>query len=230
METPSSDLQDYVNILLHDLRTHVNSVIGFSDLLLEGSYSPEAAKDFLAIINKAGNKMSGMINNYLLLEKIKHGQATLKKMPIGILSFFNDIKKTFTDLKTSERFLVAFKKNETDPLDVNLLKKEVAINHSLFSTLLSNLLNNAIEACATDDRIGVNIYEEDKILCISISNPGEIPEKIRENLFQKFVTGKEKGTGLGLYSAKMVAEAHDGELIYEPLPGGTRFIVKVPFI
>jgi signal transduction histidine kinase len=46
-------------------------------------------------------------------------------------------------------------------------------------------------------------------------------------LFQKFVTGKSTGTGIGLYSAKLIAEAHGWELIYEPLPGKTCFLIKI---
>ncbi|MFA6514029.1 MAG: HAMP domain-containing sensor histidine kinase [Patescibacteria group bacterium] len=224
------EMQDYVNILFHDLRSHVNNVIGFSELLLEETYSPEATKDFLAIINKAGNEMSNMVNNYLLLSKLEHNQANLEKMPISVLNFFNEIKKNFADLKASKRFFVLFKKHENSFLDISLFNKEIAINNSLFSALLRNLLRNATEACTEDDQIDVNIYEENNILCVSIFNKGEVPEKIREKLFQKFATSKEKGTGLGLYSAKTIAEAHGGELVYEPLPGGTRFIVSIPFV
>jgi signal transduction histidine kinase len=66
-------------------------------------------------------------------------------------------------------------------------------------------------------------------LCISFTNQGEVPGEIKSKLFNKFGTSKKTGTGLGLYGAKLIIEAHGGTIDYEPLEGGTRFIVRIPF-
>lgn len=172
--------------------------------------------------------MLKMVDNYLLLEKIESGQVNLARAPISILDLVNEIKKNFSDLKIGGNISISLKKQAANFLDSELLQKKVLINENIFPSLISNLLRNAIEA-SPEGLVLVNVYAEDS-LCISFSNQGVIPDEIQKNLFQKFNTSKRNGTGLGLYSAKMIAEAHGGKLIYEPLPEGTRFIVTLPLI
>lgn len=82
-------------------------------------------------------------------------------------------------------------------------------------SLFQNLLKNACEAAPEESRVTVNLLNENP-LRIVIHNKGAIPAEIRERFFDKFVTyGKEGGTGLGAYSAKMLAEAQNGTISLE---------------
>jgi signal transduction histidine kinase len=64
---------------------------------------------------------------------------------------------------------------------------------------------------------------------VAIANQGEVPESIRERFFEKYVTaGKPKGTGLGAYSARRVAQAHGGDIIMQTGGGETTLTVSLP--
>ena len=79
-----------------------------------------------------------------------------------------------------------------------------------------------------EDEITINIYEEDG-LCLNFFNKGEIPKEIKKKLFNKFISSKKNGTGIGLYSAKLIAKAHKGDIHYQSVIGVTKFILKIPF-
>jgi CheY-like chemotaxis protein len=79
-------------------------------------------------------------------------------------------------------------------------------------SMLSNLLKNAVEASPDGGEININL-DEDKNGKISISNDGAVPEEIRDNFFDKYTTsGKQDGTGLGTYSASLIARTQGGDI------------------
>jgi signal transduction histidine kinase len=81
-------------------------------------------------------------------------------------------------------------------------------------SLLNNLIKNACEAAPERTRVIATLYAGSP-LRIEIVNKGAIPEPIRERFFDKFVTdGKSGGTGLGTYSARLLARAQYGEVAF----------------
>ncbi|MDP1709092.1 MAG: ATP-binding protein [Gammaproteobacteria bacterium] len=99
--------------------------------------------------------------------------------------------------------------------------------------LLHNLIKNSLEAMP-DTYISVSTRCEEDVrcrqveICVQDSGPG-IPEEIRAQLFEPYVTTKPKGTGLGLAIVKKIVEEHGGTLTAEqPADGGTRMIVRLP--
>ena len=79
--------------------------------------------------------------------------------------------------------------------------------------MLSNLFKNALEASPRNEKIQISLSKENECL-ISIHNQGAVPEDIRDNFFEKYTTsGKHGGTGLGTYSAKLIAETLGGSII-----------------
>lgn len=223
-------IENYMHILTHDLRSAMGPILGFSDLLKEDEYSPEEVKNFAGIINDSGRKMLALMEGYLLLKKIECGQAVLSKKPKTIFEIIEEIKKIFVGLKNNGCNLRVISSSLLlGSIDFGFFQKTILMDDVLFNSLITNLLNNAIEEATRRDKlINVDIHKEDDHLILSLTNSGEIPHDIQSRLFQKFVSGKSGGTGIGLYSAKLIAEAHDWELIYQPLPDKTCFIIKIP--
>jgi len=227
-----NSIQNYAHMLTHDLRNFLTPVQGFSGIISEGGLSPEDIIQYAQIIHTSGKNALNLINTYLLLEKIERGQACLVKEEKTIFEIIDQIKKVFSDLDNNGCILNITKKtiNTNFPYP-GFFQKIIAIDVTLFTSILCNLLKNGIEAVSNKSKkIDVNIYEEDSSLCLSISNLGEIPKDIQKNLFQKFTTSKSKGTGIGLYSAKLLVEIQGGKLIYKLLPERTEFIVQIPYV
>jgi len=99
--------------------------------------------------------------------------------------------------------------------------------------VLFNLLSNALHAVADGDdkwvTIGVADEGDEVALSVADSGPGVLPE-IAKTLFDRFVTSKEfgKGMGLGLSISKHIVLAHNGTLSLDTTSPNTRFIVRLP--
>lgn len=223
-------LENYINTLNHDLRSPLAIIIGYSSYLLEEELSKDDIKKFSTIINSTGKKMLKMMESYLALAKIERGQDISGKKPVTVIELMGEIKKNFSNLKNSNELQIYLKDLDNKTFDLNLTKKTILIDETLFYSLVNNLLHNAIEASpCVDDKITINIFENEDELCLSFYNIGEISKEIQKKLFKKFVSTKKNGTGIGLYSARLIARAHGGDVNYESVPGGTRFILRIPF-
>lgn len=222
--------KNYLRILSHDIRSPLSSIIGFSKLLQEDEISLEKVKKFAAIINNISESMLKMAQDYLLLEKIENGSTDIEKDQYTIFEIIDLIKKIILDLKLSDKIDFWFGESFNSYFNTDLVQKSILINKSLFESTIINIIKNAAEASSkNEDKILISINEKENKFCINISNKGEIPEEIKQKLFQKFNTSKSTGTGLGLYSAKLILEAHGGELTYQSLPDTTMFMAKMPF-
>ena len=95
--------------------------------------------------------------------------------------------------------------------------------------MLANLVKNALEATPEDSPVTVILAQDDGVK-IAVHNMGAIPVEIRETFFEKFSTmGKTMGTGLGTYSAKLIAETHGGGIAFETgEETGTTVMVTLP--
>ncbi len=90
-----------------------------------------------------------------------------------------------------------------------------------------NLLLNALEASPADSRVMVRLSEANGWVTLVVEDQGGgVAEP--DNLFTPFYTTKPEGTGIGLVLCRAIAEEHGGEVSYDPLPGGSRFALRLP--
>jgi signal transduction histidine kinase len=99
----------------------------------------------------------------------------------------------------------------------------------LLYSMLHNLVKNAAEAVAAGETVNVGLSTGHDC-CISIHNPGCVPAEIADRFFEKYATyGKSGGTGLGTYSALLIAKAHGGSIAMHSTPtDGTRIDIRLP--
>jgi len=99
----------------------------------------------------------------------------------------------------------------------------------LFFSMLSNLVKNALEASPEGVEVGVILDSRSDYL-IEVKNQGEIPLAIRDRFLGRYVTfGKEGGTGLGVYSARLMAQTLGGKLCFHSSKEtGTIITIEIP--
>lgn len=97
--------------------------------------------------------------------------------------------------------------------------------------VLLNLLKNAIEASPEGAEIGLQLYREEGVVVLEISNAGEpLDDETLERAFEPFYTTKPRGSGLGLGLVKRVVEEHGGTVVLANRgESGTRVTVRLPF-
>ncbi len=172
--------------------------------------------------------MLHMIDSYLDFYKIESGSYDLKPVPIDLVSIINELVE---DLKTStsHKNITIETLADSSPITPDqtiTATGEEALCHSM----LSNLMKNAVEASEPNNTIRVNLVDGGANVSIQICNPAEVPEDIKQRFFEKYVThGKDKGTGLGTYSAKLLAEVQGGAVFMETsAASGTKLTVQMP--
>lgn len=106
----------------------------------------------------------------------------------------------------------------------------------MLEQVFTNLISNAVDVLATrgEGTIAVKVSQGTAVgnrpqieVTVSDDGPG-IPERVREHIFEPFVTTKAQGTGLGLAITKRIVTAHRGSITVNTFPGGTMFFVNLP--
>ncbi len=211
----------------HDLKNPLMIVMSVPQVILAEASLTENQQKLLRMVDEAGRRMLEMINRTIDLYKMEMGTYALKPVLVDILPILAQISTALRSL-----------------LRVNDLTCEVTVNGKtaqtgdhfmargedlLIYSLFANLLKNAAEASPQGGRISISV-EEGESAKVTIHNGGAIPANIRARFFQKFVTaGKKGGTGLGAYSAKLIACTLGGSIGVETSDeSGTTVTVRLP--
>jgi two-component system C4-dicarboxylate transport sensor histidine kinase DctB len=105
----------------------------------------------------------------------------------------------------------------------------VRARHVQLEQVLVNLLQNAVQACASEGKITLEITRAGDTVRLSVSDTGPgVPAALVDTLFQPFVTARPDGIGLGLAIARDIMRQLDGDLLHEATPAGARFIMVMP--
>ncbi|MDR9467945.1 hybrid sensor histidine kinase/response regulator [Marinospirillum sp.] len=214
--------EDVERIMHHDLKGPLSSIISIPALFKEYDNLTERQQEFMEMLEGAGWRMLSMIEMSLILLKIEYGtyQPDLKEESLPDL-----LQKVVREMSQ------AFRKKQLDlQLEISepLQKLTISTEPLLIYNLLSNLLKNACEASPRDKPVRIQLTQEAGTCQLVIENSGEVPEEIRSRFFDKFVTsGKKQGTGLGTYSAKLIARVLNMDLQLDTsLPGHTRLLLN----
>jgi len=106
----------------------------------------------------------------------------------------------------------------------------VTADSHLMHRVLANLILNALQAMPERGTLTINASTCDDAVAINVRDTGlGIPEEMKDKLFSPLITGKAKGTGLGLAVVKRIVDAHGGTITFESAEGkGTTFTVTLP--
>ncbi len=214
-------------LIRHDLKQPLAGVIALPEVVIMSGEVSERNRNILLMIQKAGNKMLYMIDASIGMYKLEAGSYVYNPQTIDLLD----------DIKAIEAELSVY----SEPRDVSIHlvvdgapyeqghKLEIMADKALFPFMVSNLLKNAIEASPARETVTVSI-DSNGPLRIVFHNMGVVPAGVREHFFDKYVTfGKREGTGLGTYSALIIAKAHGGDVSMETSEEkGTLVTVVIP--
>lgn len=205
--------EDVERIARHDLKAPLTAIIGLPRAVLEEGGLTEPQRTALMMIQNAAYEMMNLINLSLGLYKMETGTYTLEAHPVRVIPLLQRILAEHEGLITYRRISIRIE-IDGEPDHAGLTDEGPAVygEELLCYTLFSNLIKNALEACPEEGSVEITVKSGPKVAVI-ISNDGEVPEEIRNRFFEKYVTyGKSGGTGLGTYSARLIAEAQGGSV------------------
>lgn len=238
--TLSSALQDVINhqravrlredverITRHDLKTPLNAVINLPHLLSSDENDPER-KEILKMIQEAGYKMTKLINRSHDIFRMEAGTYELEPSEVDLVKQLGRIRTDLGDilLRKDSGLLVKIEGEAVKPGEEFNIKGEELLLFSMFG----NLIKNAAEATPNGDPISVDLSRKENKVYMEVHNSGAVPEDVRTNFFSKYSTsGKKHGSGLGTYSARLIAGVHGGKVRMKTSEvKGTTVTVELP--
>jgi len=205
----------------HDIKTPLNSIVAVPRLLREERRLGPEADELLGIVERAGYRILSMVNLSLDLHKMEQGSYTLRPDAVDLVDLMD---KVSADVR-----IHAASKGVRLKVDVGAAPYAWA-EELLCYSMLANLLKNAVEASPEDGVVSVAAHAAaDGAVELRIHNRGVVPESIRSHFFQKYATlGKASGTGLGTYSARLMARVQDGDIRLETSEEeGTTLVIRL---
>ena len=219
---------DFINNMTHELKTPLWTItVAGKTLKLEEIISKrEKILETANLINKQSVHLNKLINLILEISMWERSQFQVDRKELDVEELLTEILDSFRNGCGEDCSFSA---------DINLNGARADIDIVYFTTMINNLLHNAVKY-SKDDKVvkvkawadkNINIAIEDKGLGISRSDQKHIFEK-----FYRVETGnihKTKGLGLGLYYVKRIAEAHEGDVSVSSKQGkGSVFSITIP--
>ena len=206
--------KEFINMAAHELRTPIQPILGLTDVLLDGVSDSHQSK-LLNVIMRNARRLQRLSGDILDVSKIESSSLKLSRSPIElnekIQTVVNDIEnRSISERNKNVRIIFQPKESVT-----------VHVDRDRIYQVLSNLLSNALKF-TKNGRVTINIDHSNKNeVVVTIRDTGTgIPPKLMPNLFSKFVTTSNNGTGLGLFISKGIIEAHGGRIWAENNPDG----------
>jgi signal transduction histidine kinase len=164
------------------------------------------------------------INHSLDLHKMERGTYVLKQRTVDVLGILEEIKAETAPLIREKAISLGIEVLGEKRDECPALAEE-----DLFRSMLSNLLLNALQASPEGGTVTVTLGRGPD-LAVTIRNQGEVPVPLREIFFEKYATTDHGvGTGLGTYSARLIARTHGGDIELDTTePGHTTVRLTLP--
>ncbi len=217
--------RNFLLSISHELKSPIASIKLILQTFLKRNLSPEQINKFSSGALKETERLEKLVTDLLLSAKLEEAfEPHLEDL--DLLELTNSL---ITDLRL--KYPTAHFSCEQNGTQFN-----IEADISGITSVLLNLLENAIKYCKTAPFIQVFLEEKEEYIELKIADNGMgIPEREKKQVFEKFYrvgnedTRSTKGTGLGLYIVNKIIQAHRGTIsIEDNVPEGTRFKIQLP--
>jgi PAS domain S-box-containing protein len=221
---------EFVSTVSHELRTPVTSIVGYTEMMSDGSIVEPLAQQLplLETINRNGQRLISMINDLLMLSGLDSDTVHWRHDPVDLAATIGPIEEAIRPLLKSRHL--------TFTVDRPGIAVPVLGDRAQLERVMINLLSNAVKFTEDDGTIGFGVEVVDDQAVITVRDTGiGIPTDEQGDLFQRFFRSSTaqarqiQGTGLGLSIVSAIVSGHGGSIEVESghLQGST-FTVKLP--
>jgi len=217
---------DFLSMITHDIKVPLTVILGYTEMLTDPEPPPDQVPpDILTRIRESGETIHALVCNFLDLSRIEAGRMTLDRRPFDLTAMLAHAVEHYGSTARRKGVRLAL---ETEPLP------PLVADETQLQRVVTNLLGNAIKYTATGGCVTVSTAREDGRVAVAFRDTGRgIPADEIPHLFEKYrrvrETKRTEGTGLGLFIAKTIVEAHGGDVRVESTPGaGSTFTVLLP--
>jgi len=222
---------EFVSVASHELKTPINVVQGYVQLLEEGVYGTltDQQRTVLRTLDTQVQALARLAKQLLDVSRFEAGGGKLDLRRVALGAFLDDLEQAFQILAMQRGIRFVVRRGENLPA-------EVLWDGDRMNEVLGNLLANAFKFTSRGGEVELNADTTGTTLNLEVRDSGAgIPPEQVAHVFEKFyqadnqVAAASKGSGLGLAIAKGIVEAHGGTINCESTPGvGTTFSIVMP--
>lgn len=220
---------EFISMASHQLRTPLTSIKGYLSMVLEGDVGEIAPKQraMLQESFKSSERMVRLITDFLNVSRLQTGKFTIEK---SLFDLNEVVKQEVQDLS-----LIAKKRGQTLRFVSSVEIVPVMADESKIRQVIMNFIDNAIFYSKADSTIVIKLTADRGLASVTVVDTGiGVPQSAQHKLFSKFYRAENArkqrpdGTGVGLYLARRVIEAHGGSIIFSSKEGhGSTFGFKI---
>jgi signal transduction histidine kinase len=222
---------EYASIASHELKTPINVILGYLQIMGEGAYGDLTAKqrEVIKTIEAQGHTLARLASQLLDVNRFEAGGGRIEPRAVKLHAMLDELERTFHVLAVQRG------------VDFRIVRRpglpdEVVWDPERINEVTGNLLSNAFKFTAAGGHVELIAAPADDAVVIQVRDTGAgIPAEQLPHVFEKFFqadnqrAASAKGTGLGLAIAKEIVEAHKGTITCESTVGeGTTFTITLP--
>lgn len=231
LETAEKLKLEFLANVSYQLRTPLNSIMGFSEILTAEYFGKlnDKQKEYTTDISDAGTRLLSLIDDILDLSTIEAGYLELKTEDVKIYDILHSLQDVVTDWARKKQIEIDLK----CPKNIG----KIEADQRRIKQILLNLISNAITFTPENGQITIGAKRgKDETITLYIQDTGSgIKETDKEKIFEPFEKASEpdkkadRGAGLGLSLVKNITELHGGTVELETEIGkGSTFIITLP--
>ncbi len=220
---------EFLSLASHQLRSPLTAIKGYTSMLLEGSFGAMTMpqKEAIDRVFQSVQHLTKVVNDLLNVSKIEQGGMKYEMQEYDFGKSVKGVTEELSLVAKNKHLALSYEDDGTGPFRTRGDEEKMR-------QVLINLIDNSIKYTQTGN-IWVRIGRSGEQVLLSIHDTGMgMTEEIKQTLFKKFARGEggrvnTSGSGLGLYLAKEIVEAHHGRIWVEsPGPGkGSTFFVEL---
>ena len=222
---------EFVSLAAHQLRTPLSAIKWTLRMLLDGDLGDitQEQEDFLQKTYQSNERMISLINDLLNVTRIEEGRYLFKPVLTRIEDVIKPIIKPYREEMKRKKITFNFKKPKIKLPEIKIDKEKIGL-------AVENFIDNALRYTLPGGQVTVVLKYDKKEIELSIKDSGVgIPKDQQNRIFTKFFRGanvirmETEGSGLGLFIAKNIIEAHGGKVWFKSKEGkGSTFHFTLP--
>lgn len=217
---------EFLTGVTHELKTPLAAIRLIADVLQDDDVDAARQRDYVALLAGETARLSTLLDNVLDLGRNERGERAYDMVPDDLASAVRDALRTFEPLARQAGLAVA--------LHEGVPQAPAVFDASALQQVLLNLLDNARKYGRSGGRIDVHTQRRDGRFEVAVRDRGPgVPMAERETIFAQFVRGAQHrhgsvpGTGLGLFLARTIANAHGGTLVCQGADDGPGAVFRL---
>ena len=208
----------------HEFKTPLSSIVGFSEILLEGGLSEAERREYTELVHEEALRLSRLAENLLRLSRLDAQAIVMRHEDIVV-----DEQIRQCVILLAERW-----EGKEISFAMDLPSLQIESDPDMTKQVWLNLIDNAVKYSEQGSTIHISGQLTSNSICVHIRDEGiGIPEDKQSHIFERFYqcdeSHQEKGHGLGLSIVKRILELLGGQIACQSRPGvGTEMIVALP--